>query len=234
MTAALVRRFARNTAGRDIAVGDIHGHFTKLQAALDAIGFDATRDRLFSVGDLVDRGPESDAALEWLAKPWFFAVQGNHEDMAARWPNGRMDKGNYIANGGAWNVGNTPDVQREFAEAFKALPVAMEIETASGPVGIVHADCPFEDWQSFTASLDDPRCRLLRNIIDSAQWSRERIDTLDQSGVSGVRAVIVGHTPLREPGRLGNVLFIDTFAWRDGPFTLVDLATLQPVAPVCV
>jgi hypothetical protein len=35
-----VKRFAANTAGRDFAVGDIHGHFTRLQAALDAAGFD--------------------------------------------------------------------------------------------------------------------------------------------------------------------------------------------------
>ncbi|MBP5140546.1 serine/threonine protein phosphatase, partial [Pseudomonas chlororaphis] len=46
------QRFELNTAGRDFAVGDIHGYFTKLQAALDAIGFNPAVDRLFSVGDL--------------------------------------------------------------------------------------------------------------------------------------------------------------------------------------
>ena len=52
-------RLAQNTVGRDIAVGDIHGCFTELQRGLDTIGFDPCTDRLFSVGDLVDRGPES-------------------------------------------------------------------------------------------------------------------------------------------------------------------------------
>ena len=33
-----VQRFERNQTGRDLIVGDIHGHFTKLQAALDAVG----------------------------------------------------------------------------------------------------------------------------------------------------------------------------------------------------
>jgi len=28
-------------------------------------------DRLFSVGDLVNRGSESEQVLGWLAKPWF-------------------------------------------------------------------------------------------------------------------------------------------------------------------
>ncbi|MCA4078770.1 metallophosphoesterase, partial [Pseudomonas kurunegalensis] len=57
-----IKRFAANRAGRDFAVGDIHGHFTRLQAALDSAGFDPAIDRLFSVGDLVDRGPDSLAA----------------------------------------------------------------------------------------------------------------------------------------------------------------------------
>ena len=51
-----VKRFAANTAGRDFAVGDIHGHFTRLQSALDKAGFEPSVDRLFSVGDLIDRG----------------------------------------------------------------------------------------------------------------------------------------------------------------------------------
>ena len=67
-------RFEQNTAGRDFAVGDIHGCFTELQRGLDAIGFDASADRLFSVGDPVDRGPESHHALRWLDRPWFHAI----------------------------------------------------------------------------------------------------------------------------------------------------------------
>ena len=58
-TAPAMPRFAQNTVGRDFAVGDIHGCFTELQRGLEAIGFDPSTDRLFSVGDLVDRGPES-------------------------------------------------------------------------------------------------------------------------------------------------------------------------------
>ena len=53
--------------------------FGALEALLVQIEFDEKVDRLFSVGDLVDRGPESPRALEWLAKPWFFACRGNHE-----------------------------------------------------------------------------------------------------------------------------------------------------------
>lgn len=87
---SFVQRFERNTTGRDLIVGDIHGCFTKLQAALDAVGFDRTVDRLFSVGDLVDRGPESDQVLNWLGQPWFHAVMGNHEQMAVMYHAGEL------------------------------------------------------------------------------------------------------------------------------------------------
>ena len=66
-----VRRFPLNARGREFAVGDIHGHFSRLDAALAAVRFAPDRDRWFSVGDLVDRGPESRDVLAWLDRPGF-------------------------------------------------------------------------------------------------------------------------------------------------------------------
>lgn len=228
----LVARFARNKTGRDLIVGDIHGCFTRLQVHLDAIGFDHARDRLFSVGDLVDRGPESDLALEWLDRPWFHAVAGNHEDMAIRWPKGHMQTSNYAANGGGWNVANPPALQALIADTFAALPIAMELETADGLVGIVHAECPFAKWQDFTATLETPGIsKTIRDgVIDLAQWSRLRIESFDHDSVEGVRAVVVGHTPVERFTSFGNTLYIDTGAvFRGRDFTILDAATLRPV-----
>lgn len=45
-----------NHRGRDIEVGDIHGCFSRLEAALALVGFDAGRDCLAAVGDLVIAG----------------------------------------------------------------------------------------------------------------------------------------------------------------------------------
>lgn len=229
------RRFTHNTQGRDLIVGDIHGHFTKLADALGAVGFDPDAgDRLFSVGDLVDRGPESHLATTWLALPWFFAVQGNHEDMAVRWPKGHMQLGRYVQNGGGWNADSPLELQLDRAEAFAALPIAMELATSTGPVGIVHADCPLQSWPEFVAALqnpDLPRAELA-HLIDMAQWSRARADNLFADNVMGVRAVVVGHTPMERMTSLGNVLFIDTRAWWGNPplhpFTIIDAETLQP------
>lgn len=233
---SLMRRIERNAAGRDFAVGDIHGHFTALQGALDAVAFDPDRDRLFSVGDMVDRGPESEQVLDWLARPWFFAVQGNHEDIAVRYVQGEVGTGNYLSLGGAWLMGLPTAEQKEIAIQLAELPVAIEVETEGGVVGLVHADCPVPSWGMLAAALcsqDAPGvvpADLLGRIVAMCQWSRTRIDTSDKSVVDGVRAVVVGHTPVRRPALLGNVYHIDTGAWLPdgrGYFTLLDLGTLQ-------
>jgi serine/threonine protein phosphatase 1 len=232
---SLVKHFGRNTAGRDFAIGDIHGHFSSVERLLIGIGFDGAKDRLFSVGDLVDRGPECDRALEFLAHPWFHAVRGNHEDMAIRWPNGNMDAHHYTMNGGGWNVSNPPAAQRAFSDAFDALPIAMDVETEAGLIGVVHADCPFPAWRDFMIALEHPDLpRSQRKaVLECAMWSRARIGQEDRSIVEGVRAVIVGHTPLKHSAVLGNVHYIDTGGWlRDGYFTLIDLATLETIPPI--
>jgi serine/threonine protein phosphatase 1 len=224
----------RNTEGRDFAVGDIHGHFTRLQESLDRICFDTAVDRLFSVGDLVDRGPESKRSLDWLAKPWFFAVQGNHEALAVQHVQYQnLDYQMYRASGGTWFLKLSSEDQQRYAARFAQMPIAIEIDTALGAVGIVHADCPPPSWKSLREKLLGPWPEA-DEAGQYCQWSRERLQLKDDRVIADVRALIVGHTPLRMPQRLGNVFHIDTGGWRSdgsGYFTLVNLATLDIVAP---
>lgn len=70
-----------NLRGRDFIVGDLHGMRDALYRALDRVRFDTGRDRLFGVGDQVDRGPDSLGCLELLNEPWFDGTLGNHERM---------------------------------------------------------------------------------------------------------------------------------------------------------
>lgn len=229
----LFKRFEKNTEGRDLIVGDIHGCFTKLQARLDEAGFDPSVDRLFSVGDLVDRGPESKQALDWIAKPWFHAVQGNHEDMAIRWgkPVCMMDAGNYAANGGGWNIANTIEERAEFSQAFSELPLAIELDTPNGTIGIVHAECPFESWLAFVGALTDdlmPRSDL-KAIKQAAMWNRSKIEAQYDGDIKDIRAVVVGHTPMQRMTSLGNTIYIDTAGWHPSGagFTLLNANTLM-------
>lgn len=137
----LIRHFSPNPLGRDLAVGDIHGYFALLQQALDSIDFNPERDRLFSVGDLTDRGPECAKALDWLARPWFHPACGNHDDYVCRHES--CDRENWIQNGGGWFAQLSQDEQALFAARYRALPLAIEVQTRRGPVGLLHADCPF-------------------------------------------------------------------------------------------
>lgn len=223
-----VKRFSVNEKGRDFAVGDIHGHFTILQEALDANGFDTEKDRLFSVGDLIDRGPECRDVLEWLAKPWFHPVRGNHDDYVCRFDT--CDVENWIYNGGSWFAGLSLFEQNEFSVQFSELPIAIEVETAQGLIGIVHADCPFDSWDELKRELESPESnKRLRLVQNACMWSRSRVEQEDASGVNGVIALVVGHTPLSVPLWLGNVIHIDTAGWIPdrGRFTLLNLSDLN-------
>ncbi len=220
-----ILRLPANPRGRDLAVGDIHGHFARLREALDHYGFDPARDRLFSVGDLIDRGPQSESAVAWLDEPWFFAVQGNHEDLAVRHVrNGLVDQDNWRRYGGGWFLDLPPERQRVLALRYEALPVVIELETAAGTVGLLHADSPVRDWERLAGTMRAHR----RRARSRAQWSRDRLAQGDASGVANVRAVVAGHTPVPEPVVLGNVYHIDTGGWQDeGYFTLLELGSLS-------
>lgn len=216
--------FEPNLLGRDFAVGDIHGSFTALQQALDHIGFDTCKDRLFSVGDLVDRGPESEQVLDWLDKPWFHAICGNHDFMIWR---AALDQPyaevNYREHGGQWLDSIAPDLRQSIGEHLRALPLAMEIATPRGAVGLVHADCPYDDWQLMREQT------LSAASIDCSLWSRARYLRHYTEPVRNIRAVIHGHNSVGRVQKLGNVFFIDTGGWRagQGHFSLLELNALE-------
>ncbi|MET0377642.1 MAG: symmetrical bis(5'-nucleosyl)-tetraphosphatase, partial [Spongiibacteraceae bacterium] len=63
------------------AVGDIQGCFDPLRRLLDRVGFDPATDQLWSVGDLVNRGPQSLECLRFFRDLGTSArvVLGNHD-----------------------------------------------------------------------------------------------------------------------------------------------------------
>ena len=95
--------FSENPHGKDYVVGDLHGMFSLLESQLEKLKFNPETDRVFSVGDLVDRGPESFRVLEFLDKPWFFSIKGNHEMMLLEAKHKKTTYRSWINNnGGEW------------------------------------------------------------------------------------------------------------------------------------
>ena len=217
---SLSTHYPVNTNGRDFVVGDIHGCFDLLSKVLRDIRFDPDADRLFSVGDLVDRGPRSAQVGEWLARPWFHPVRGNHEQMAIDYVRGELDFLEYQINGGGWFIGLPAGRQAEIARMFGALPIAIEVGTRAGAVGIVHADCPFDSWQELIAELDSEDGEV---IADISMWSRERFGARIASRVAGITKIFVGHTPVDRDLLLGNVHYIDTGAVFNQALTVLPL-----------
>jgi len=78
------------------AIGDIHGGAKTLRALLGRIGLRRGKDRLYLLGDLIDRGPDSKGVLDTiinLREAGFVVrpIRGNHEDMLLRNLSGEHD-----------------------------------------------------------------------------------------------------------------------------------------------
>lgn len=230
------------TGGRTFVVGDIHGEFELLEKELTKVDFDLEEgDKLFSVGDLVDRGPQSHLAIDYLNESWFFAVRGNHEQMV-------IDAGGthwHVANGGEWFNKLEPEVKALFVREFQQLPLMIEFVSPSGRrIGICHASFPptvqngntFEtDWNEAEKWCAKTDWRFDENEI---LWNRYQIgrakkhyprlhkvgpNALREFNIANIDHVYFGHTPIKEPFTIGNCTWLDTGAFATGNLTVVEV-----------
>lgn len=221
--------FSKNINGIDYVVGDIHGKFTQLEQHLEEIGFNGDVDRLFCVGDLIDKGKENSRSIEFLLKSWFHTVMGNHEEMALLVAADSFQltklilamKANAEVNGNQWFLDLPNKIQRLYASMFVQLPMLIEIEGPNNTkIGIAHAEIPSVSWNEMVESNNE---RDIRTVL----WGRELAKMHRDQGISwfrsveGIDLVIHGHSVVRKPVKLGNRLLIDTGAYGD--FTIWSL-----------
>ena len=219
-----VQHVPSNRLGRDFVVGDVHGCFRTLDRALAALEFDASRDRLFCVGDLVERGPHSDEAVDWIERRFTAVTLGNHEDAALGWLEDTLQGSGDAPYG--WLRSIAPSAYSRWRDALREMPLAVTVETPHGAVGIVHAESPHRSWPEATRLLE--RGRELDVALLGLPLPERRIRSYRSRPVEGLRALAHGHEPVEEVERSANRWNLDTGA---GIRRLNRLSLLEANAP---
>lgn len=132
--------FTANLRGRDFVVGDLHGQMAMLDALLSAVGFTRGEDRLFSVGDLIDRGPHSAEILRRFSTGTdFFAVRGNHEAMLIASDSSLAHFQSWQRYGGFWALSLPLSARLALAALAEQLPLTITLDLPDGRrIGLVN------------------------------------------------------------------------------------------------
>lgn len=220
---------------RTYAIGDIHGHIDLLRAAHDRIARDDAAHggggTVVHVGDLLDRGPQSRAVVDYLmagqdaARPWI-VLRGNHDRFLPRFARqpGWIDAG--LGSGKHWldhtTLGAAETLQsygveirdhdQTHADVMRAVPQAHLRWLDALPL-----------WHLIPQALFvhagvRPGVDLARQSEHDLVWIRNGF--LDDATDHGV-LVVHGHTPVDQVTHFGNRLAIDTGAAYGGPLSVV-------------
>jgi bis(5'-nucleosyl)-tetraphosphatase (symmetrical) len=149
------------------AIGDVQGCFDELQGLLRTIGFRESADRLWFVGDLVNRGPKSLEVLRFVRGlgDRAVAVLGNHDLHLVTQHEGfeRPRKDDTIAD-----ILRAPDrkalvdwlrarplmhVEHGWAMVHAGLPPAWSIEQAQGLAREAEQALQSENYREFLANM---------------------------------------------------------------------------------
>jgi serine/threonine protein phosphatase 1 len=200
---------------RLLAIGDIHGCLTAFNTLLDELR-PGTEDVLVTLGDYVDRGPDSQGVMERLlalrAETTLVPLLGNHDVLFKEVVEGTSEnfKG-WLSVGGLQTLesyggkSGVPDSHVEFLNTGCRLWFEPEGEKVFFVHGSAHPDLPL---------AEQPEEWLLWRRIHDAQWPH-------QSG----KIMICGHTAQRSglPLILANAICIDTWAFGEGWLTCYDV-----------
>lgn len=200
---------------RTLAIGDIHGCYQALKTLESFAEFESA-DRIITLGDYVDRGPDSRLVVEWLidrhASGELVALRGNHELMmlAARESARHFDE--WLACGGnavldSYRANRTSDIP---AEHWDFLSKSLRSHFVTDSHFFVHANA-YPD-----VAIDDQPDYML-------YWEPFGETTRHESGLT----MVCGHTHQRSgrPRSVGHAICLDTGACKGGWLTCLDVDT---------
>ena len=151
---------------RNLIVGDIHGHYDKLMAALEAAGF-SDSDTLYSVGDLFDRGLENLKVFQFCKSLGnrFKPVFGNHDIYSFQYLKDDLDeltRLTWFHNGGGTTLHEFSQLStEEKQDILNWLGNFMYVRNVDG-ARILHTTAYLDTWDNF-----DIEFLTLKGSIDS-------------------------------------------------------------------
>jgi serine/threonine protein phosphatase 1 len=197
--------------GRLIAIGDIHGCHLEFAELLARVA-PAREDRVILLGDLINRGPDSNKVLDLARENKASSLLGNHE----------LRLLNYRRSGDkkALKEGDLETFEKLRSEdwAFiEKMPLTVE-EPELNTVFVHGGFLPGEPWQKQPAEVVT---RI--QVIDKEGRPAKRADKPEAPPWadlwSGPPFVVYGHTPRREIYKLKWSLGIDTGCVQGGHLT---------------
>jgi len=217
---------------RIYVIGDIHGRLDLLEQMIAEIRRDVEEHNgdglTVTLGDYVDRGPDSRGVLDRLASNPFVtpyvALKGNHEDLFEiflRDP----------AFGADWRHIGGLETLNSYGISAAPLLMGKGYEAAAEQLQAVMPPEHFKFLASLKTSLDVGRYFLChagvrpgisfeRQTERDLLWIREEFLN---SRIDFGKIVVHGHTPVEEPEVMSNRINIDTGAFATGRLTCVVL-----------
>lgn len=205
-----------NKVGRDFIVGDIHNSITKLLTKLERVGFDHEKDRLFSVGDLFDRGKDIQETIDFFLahnNKSFFPVIGNHELMLIDTDDGYMEYqfGVFEMNGGDWYHDIDEDTRNKIVDEVRNLPYVRTVVKDGKTYSISHSEIS-PDYENSSEEK-----------LKALTWSR-RMWKYKLITPENITSCFIGHTIFPEVKISGKYINLDTGSFLDdGDVTLWEL-----------
>lgn len=225
---------------RHLIVGDLHGRYAQFIQLLENANYDPAKDILYSVGDLIDRGPKSVECVQFFANnERCYAIKGNHELMLldAEWVE------TWLGNGGIACLNSLTDHDKRvewLQDIVRPWPWVIDVgeDDDEHAFRIIHAEMPagwpesyFQNMLSMALNHNDPafnRCVWSRKLINAAAGNLA-VSAPTNQGIEfhkeRYRTVFTGHTPCLSAFQCGDHWFLDTY--RGHHLTLIDAITKE-------
>jgi serine/threonine protein phosphatase 1 len=158
------------------AISDIHGCYSMFLKMLEKIQFDETKDTLYILGDIMDRGPEIPQMVRWVwehESDHVIMLKGNHEDMFVSYPDPEY-YAYYYSHFSAQEI-------HHLLHWIPSLPNYLEIRVGNTDYILVHAGITEE----ILTTGEDPD--------DYCIWAR--YEFYSGKGIPG-KTIVFGHTPM--------------------------------------